>query len=99
MVKAPPPTGGFGPRTWAGFLLDFACGGMYALIPKLELFGRGAATSNTDINLYLSEISCFQLLAPEEERELARRIRQGDQEARNQMVRANLRLVVSIAKN
>jgi len=72
---------------------------MYALIPKLELFGRGAATSNTDINLYLSEISCFQLLAPEEERELARRIRQGDQEARNQMVRANLRLVVSIAKN
>ena len=55
--------------------------------------------SDTDITLYLREISRYRLLTPPEERELARRVRQGDQEARNEMVRANLRLVVSIAKN
>jgi RNA polymerase primary sigma factor len=49
--------------------------------------------------MYLREISRYNLLTIEGERALARRVRQGDQEARNDMVRANLRLVVSIAKN
>jgi len=57
------------------------------------------ATSNTDVSIYRQEISRYKLLTTEAERMLARRIRQGDQEARNDMVRANLRLVVSIAKN
>jgi len=60
---------------------------------------RRPATSNTDIAIYLREISRYKLLTPEDERALARRIRQGDREARNEMARANLRLVVSIAKN
>ena len=59
---------------------------------------RRAATSDADVKLYLSEISRYPLLTPEQERALARRVRQGDMEARNEMVRANLRLVVSIAK-
>jgi len=51
------------------------------------------------LNAYLREINRIPLLAPEQERELAYRIRAGDQEAREHMIKANLRLVVSIAKN
>ncbi|MBR3581959.1 MAG: sigma-70 family RNA polymerase sigma factor [Kiritimatiellae bacterium] len=52
--------------------------------------------SNMDI--YLREIGRVELLSPGEEAELARRIRAGDAEARDRMIRANLRLVVAIAK-
>ena len=52
--------------------------------------------SNMDI--YLREIGRVELLSPDEEAELARRIREGDAEARDRMIRANLRLVVAIAK-
>ena len=47
---------------------------------------------------YLSSINEVSLLSPEEEIELAHRIATGDAEAREHMIRANLRLVVSIAK-
>jgi RNA polymerase primary sigma factor len=47
---------------------------------------------------YLTEISRFPLITREEEAELARRIRAGDAEALNALVRANLRFVVSVAK-
>jgi RNA polymerase primary sigma factor len=47
---------------------------------------------------YLREIQEVALLSAEEERELALRVQQGDAEAREHMIRANLRLVVSIAK-
>ena len=50
------------------------------------------------VRLYLREIGRVPLLTPEEELTLAKRIHDGDEEARNQMVEANLRLVVSIAK-
>lgn len=50
------------------------------------------------VRLYLREIGRVALLTPEQEIELARRIHEGDEEARNEMVEANLRLVVSIAK-
>jgi len=51
------------------------------------------------IKQYLKEIRRTALLTPEEEIELARRIREeGDEEARERMIRANLRLVVSIAR-
>lgn len=61
--------------------------------------GTATAGSDSELELYLQEISRFALLKPHEERELAYRIAKGDKEARDHMVRSNLRLVVSIAKN
>ena len=51
-----------------------------------------------DVRLFLSEIREFPRLSPEEEREIARRCAQGDKTAIRQMVNANLRLVVSVAR-
>ena len=50
------------------------------------------------VRQYLDDISRYPLLTPAEERELARGCAQGDEEAIRQMVNANLRLVVSVAK-
>nr|BAL57838.1 RNA polymerase primary sigma factor [uncultured Bacteroidetes bacterium] len=50
------------------------------------------------LDRYLQEIGKVPLLSMEEEAELARRIRQGDQEALEKLVKANLRFVVSVAK-
>ncbi|MFT4515169.1 MAG: RNA polymerase primary sigma factor [Planctomycetota bacterium] len=51
------------------------------------------------LDTYLADINEVALLAPEQEIELSKRIQVGDLEAREHMIRANLRLVVSIAKN
>jgi RNA polymerase primary sigma factor len=57
------------------------------------------ASSTTDaLRLFLNEISRYPLLTREEEVELAKRIEQGDQEAKERLINSNLRLVVSIAK-
>ena len=48
---------------------------------------------------YLKQLGKVDLLTAEEERELARRVSEGDKEARNALTGANLRLVVSIAKH
>jgi RNA polymerase primary sigma factor len=50
------------------------------------------------IKLYLREIGKVELLSPEQEIELAARIKKGDKEARELMIKANLRLVVKIAR-
>ncbi|MDD5645291.1 MAG: sigma-70 family RNA polymerase sigma factor [bacterium] len=50
------------------------------------------------IRLYLRDIGSIPLLSPEEEKELARKVKKGDTEARKCLIRSNLRLVVSIAK-
>ena len=50
------------------------------------------------VRMYLKEIGQIKLLSPEEEVELAKRVSEGDQEAKNKLTEANLRLVVSIAK-
>ena len=57
-------------------------------------------TFSTDdpVRMYLKEIGKVPLLTPEEEQELARRMADGDEEAKRRMAEANLRLVVSIAK-
>ena len=51
----------------------------------------------TAIKLYLREIGQVKLLTVQEEIELAARIKKGDKKAREQMIKANLRLVVKIA--
>ncbi|MAG57903.1 MAG: RNA polymerase subunit sigma [Planctomycetes bacterium] len=51
------------------------------------------------VSIYLKEINSVDLLNAEQEKELSRRVLSGDHEAREAMIRANLRLVVSIAKN
>ena len=56
------------------------------------------STGEGDVRQYLREIRGFPRLTPEEERELARRCAQGDEDAIRQMVNANLRLVVSVAR-
>lgn len=50
------------------------------------------------VHIYLKEIGGVRLLSPEEETELALKVEQGDDDARDRMVRANLRLVVSVAR-
>jgi RNA polymerase primary sigma factor len=54
-------------------------------------------TSDAGLNKYLQEIARFPLLTPQEEIALARKIKQGDAAARDRMIQANLRLVVTIA--
>lgn len=67
-----------------------------ALVDPVDL----AAEYNLDdpVRMYLKEIGQIKLLAAEEEVELAKRVCEGDQEAKNKLTEANLRLVVSIAK-
>lgn len=50
------------------------------------------------VQMYLQEIGRTPLLTKKEEKELAKRAEQGDEEARKRLIQANLRLVVSIAK-
>ena len=54
---------------------------------------------DTAIKLYLREIGQVKLLTPQEEIVLAARIKKGDKKAREQMIKANLRLVVKIARD
>ncbi len=54
-------------------------------------------SEDRSIKIYLREIGQTPLLTPQEEVQLARRIRRGDQQARQRMITANLRLVVKIA--
>jgi RNA polymerase primary sigma factor len=59
-----------------------------------------AAEFNLDdpVRMYLKEIGQIPLLTAEEEVDLAKRVSEGDQKAKNKLTEANLRLVVSIAK-
>ncbi len=58
-----------------------------------------AETSTDSLQLFLKDVGRVPLLTAKQEVELAKRIELGDQEAKRHMVEANLRLVVSIAKN
>jgi RNA polymerase primary sigma factor len=68
-----------------------------AAVPKLDL-DLGVEPSLDSLRLYLRTIGRVALLTASEEVELAKRIERGDCVAKQQMVEANLRLVVSIAK-
>ncbi len=73
-------------------------GGMLEVHDDL-LEGHGRSDSQYDsIQMYLREIGKYPLLNGQQERDFAKRITEGDNEARNLLARANLRLVVSIAK-
>src|SRR3989344_5490363 len=50
------------------------------------------------VQMYLKEIGRYRLITADEEKEFAKRIALGDEEAKNELAKANLRLVVSIAK-
>lgn len=54
---------------------------------------------NDPVKMYLKEIGRVRLLSGEEEIELAKKILYGDQDAKDELIKANLRLVVSIAKH
>ena len=68
------------------------------LATKKYSYGRGGEGSYDSIQMYLKEIGQYQLISGGMEKELAKRIEAGDEEAKNLLARANLRLVVSIAK-
>lgn len=59
---------------------------------------RHEDVATDSVQMYLREIGRIPLLKAEEEKELARRIETGDEDAKNKLAQANLRLVVSIAK-
>ncbi len=71
-------------------------------VPEEEITDTDALidTFATDdpVRMYLKEIGKVPLLTPEEEVDLAKRMSEGDEEAKRRMTEANLRLVVSIAK-
>lgn len=73
--------------------------------PAAPREARGAAPAgrpydgDSAIHLYLNEISRTPLLTPQEEVVLAARIKQGDLEAEQHLIKANLRLVVKIARD
>lgn len=78
-------------------------GGLLGTDPSEQLMNQKNAFKRSDsgydsIQMYLREIGQYPLLNAQEERTLAKRIIDGDEEARNLLARANLRLVVSIAK-
>lgn len=64
-----------------------------------DLYATDSSKINDPVKMYLKQIGCYKLLTSQEEIELAKRIKQGDQQAKNKLTQANLRLVVSIAKH
>lgn len=69
---------------------------------KIELYDTKKNTSESQhkdfIKLYFNEISKIPLLSSEEERDIARKIKKWDEEAKKRLIESNLRLVISIAK-
>ncbi len=80
-----------------GFKTDFVTASEQS-VPHRE-WERTAYDGETAIKLYLREIGQVKLLTPEQEIELAARIKKGDKKARELMIKANLRLVVKIARD
>ncbi len=65
---------------------------------QLKITNKITARESVALDKYLSDIGKIPMLTPEEEADLARRIRSGDQEALDKLTRSNLRFVVSVAK-
>lgn len=67
-------------------------------IESIDLSVPDGISIEDPVRMYLKEIGKVQLLTAEEEVELAKRMEEGDEEAKKRLAEANLRLVVSIAK-
>ena len=68
-------------------------------VPTTAASNGAVAEATTDaMDLFLRELRRYPLLSAEEEKALARRVEEGDQEAKERMINSNLRLVVSIAR-
>ena len=65
---------------------------------SVTLYRNENPACEEDVSQYLQEIGRYPRLTPEQERELAKKCAEGDMDAIKQMVNANLRLVVSVAK-
>lgn len=83
--------------------IDILEGGGLLEVPEEEsnkkyAYSRGGDSSYDSIQMYLREIGQYPLIAGSMEKELAKRIEKGDVDAKNLLMKANLRLVVSIAK-
>lgn len=59
---------------------------------------EGDTHTESALQTYLKEINRIPLLSPEEEKEITKKVVEGDEKAREKLIRSNLRLVVSIAK-
>ncbi|PIN97605.1 MAG: hypothetical protein COU45_01905, partial [Nitrosopumilus sp. CG10_big_fil_rev_8_21_14_0_10_33_7] len=68
------------------------------LLNKKYSYGGRVDSSYDSIQMYLKEIGQYPLISGGMEKDLAKRIENGDEEAKSLLARANLRLVVSIAK-
>ncbi|MDY2728390.1 MAG: RNA polymerase sigma factor RpoD [Candidatus Onthovivens sp.] len=68
-------------------------------VDNLSSIENNDVKPNDSVKLYLKEIGRVPLLTAQQEQDLAKRILQGDMDAKNQLITANLRLVVSIAKH
>ncbi|MEK7461561.1 MAG: sigma-70 family RNA polymerase sigma factor [Patescibacteria group bacterium] len=82
--------------------VDILEGGGLLEMPKEETdkhytYSKGDSSYDS-IQMYLREIGQYPLIAGSMEKELAKRIEKGDEDAKNLLMKANLRLVVSIAK-
>ena len=73
-------------------------GNLLNLDEELNNKKLGRSSTHDSIQMYLKEIGQYSLIHASDEKELAKRIEKGDMEAKNLLARANLRLVVSIAK-
>ena len=68
-------------------------------VEHLDLTLGSEVRINDSVKMYLKEIGKYDLLKPEEEPILAKRILEGDEEAKERLINCNLRLVVNIAKH
>jgi RNA polymerase primary sigma factor len=85
-------------RPHSGGLNDSPAGAEGAAVPKKPEIDLTVEPSLDSLRLYLRSIGRVELLTADQEVALARRIERGDMSAKQQMIEANLRLVVSIAK-
>ena len=72
--------------------------GAYEVVPRNELETNSKFSSNSGLDLYLQDIRKYPIFTAEEERELAKKVCDGDEFAKEELINSFLRLVVYIAR-